>query len=373
MKNQLSQESVQLPKPEQIRVLAGLSRCQGTRMDDNDEIVGSGLAWGKEGRGVALAPVTASWGSSPRLAGSQMAVDDSGHFIGKVSGGCVEGEVLETAAQVIATGRPALLKFGVSDEKALSFGLACGGSIEIFVEKLSTPDSFERVLNGPSHGHSTVALVAPGSGERAPVDAEAPRRFNLDDDFRSVQKAEAGGRNVAIETKRGILEFWRPLLRLFIVCAVHIAQSLAPVARLAGYAVTIIDPRTAFATPERFAGFHLCAQWQEVLPQFALDESSALVALTQEPRIDDPASVALRCPAFYIGALGSRSTAEKRPKRLLSQGFGELALSRVHGPIGLAIGAANPAEIAIAIAAEMTSALRRLEVESQKVLGSAAE
>ncbi len=172
------------------------------------------------------------------------------------------------------------------------------------------------------------------------------------------------------------LEFWRPPLRLFIVGAVHIAQSLAPIARLAGYAVTIIDPRTAFATPERFADFHLCAQWpQEVLPQVVLNESSALVAMTHEPRIDDPALIAaLRSPAFYIGALGSNATAEKRRKRLILQGFAERALSRVHGPIGLAIGAANPAEIAIAIAAEMTSALRqRREVESEKTLGSAAE
>lgn len=344
-------------------------------MDDHGRIVGEALGWAKAGRGVALATVTSSWGSSPRAAGARMAVDDSGHFIGSVSGGCVEGEVLETAAEVIATGRPALLKFGVSNEKAWSVGLACGGAIEIFVERLSALDYFERVLDGLSHGHSTAALVALDSGERAPPDGDALRRFKLDDDvFGAVKKAEAAGRDVTIETIRGkfFLEFWRPPLRLFIVGAVHIAQALAPVARVAGYAVTIIDPRTAFATPERFEGIYLRAEWpEEVLPQVELDESSALVALTHEPRIDDPALIAaLRSPAFYIGALGSSSTAEKRRKRLISQGFGERALSRVHGPIGLAIGAANPAEIAIAIAAEMTSALRQ---RREVALGSAAE
>jgi xanthine dehydrogenase accessory factor len=153
---------------------------------------------------------------------------------------------------------------------------------------------------------------------------------------------------------------------------VHIAQALAPIAAAAGYQVILVDPRSAFATPERFAGVELHREWPEDFFQsLRIDARCALVALTHEPRIDDPALLAaLRSPAFYIGALGSRGSAEKRRARLRAQGFGESALARIHGPIGLSIGAASPPEIAIAIAAEMTAALRLEHANSR---GSAVE
>ncbi len=339
-------------------------------MDDNGRILAQALDWAKAGRAAALATVVSSWGSSPRAAGSRLAVDESGHFIGSVSGGCVEGEVLETAAQVMATGRPALLEFGVSDERAWSVGLACGGAIEILVEKIVDVGFFENILEGLGHGRSTTTLVALGGGERVTLDAA-----KLDDESaRLFRAAAACGRESVVEAPQGkfFLELWRPPLRLFIVGAVHIAQALAPIAATSGYDVTIIDPRTAFATPERFAGFALLAEWpEEVFARTRLDERSALVALTHEPRIDDPALIAaLRSPCFYVGALGSRKTAENRRQRLRGQKFAERDLSRLHGPIGLAIGAANPAEIAIAIAAEMTAALR---LDRASAMGSAAE
>ncbi len=352
-------------------------------MDDRSKVVGEALGWARDGRRVALATVVSSWGSSPRPAGARMAVDETGHFVGSVSGGCVEGEVLATAAEVMAGGRPALLEFGVSDERAWSVGLACGGAISIFVEGLSNSVFFQPILEGLSHGRSSASLLALDSGERAPLDSDGFAHFDLDEEgARAIRRALASGREGLVETSRGkfFLEFWRPPLRLFIVGAVHIAQALAPIARIAGYAVAIVDPRGAFATAERFAGFDLLAEWPEdVMPRVRLDESCALVALTHEPRIDDPALIAaLRSPAFYVGALGSATTAEKRRKRLSAQGFGERSLSRIHGPIGLAIGAANPEEIAVAIAAEMTAALRgRHAVGSERMesarMGSAAE
>ena len=151
-----------------------------------------------------------------------------------------------------------------------------------------------------------------------------------------------------------------PPLKLVIVGAVHIAQSLIPMASLAGYDITVIDPRGAFASPERFPDVTLSAQWpDEVLPTIDLDRRSALIALTHDPKVDDPAlSAALQGSCFYIGALGSKKTHAGRLERLQAAGLDADALARIHAPIGLPIGARGPAEIAISIMAEMTKALR---------------
>lgn len=166
----------------------------------------------------------------------------------------------------------------------------------------------------------------------------------------------------AIETAEGplFLDVRNPTLRFVIVGAVHIAQGLAPVARLAGYDVRIIDPRGAFAAEERFPGFDVVADWpQDVLEESPPDRRTAFAALTHDPKIDDPAlDIALKSDCFYIGALGSRKTGAARRERLLARGFSEADLARIHGPIGLPIGARSPAEIAIAIMAEVTNELR---------------
>lgn len=347
-------------------------------MDDTGKILAEALAWTKAGRKTALATVVSSWGSSPRAAGSRLAVDGDGHFIGSVSGGCVEGEVLARAEEVLASGRPALLQFGVSDERAWSVGLACGGAIRVFVEPVSDLAFFDSIANGLARGEPSVSLVDLASGARTRPDARA---FDAQA-TQAIRTAQVGGRDALVETAQGqfFLEFWRPPLRLFIIGAVHIAQALAPIAAAAGYDVVIIDPRDAFATPGRFAGFSLRAEWpEEVFSTLRINERCALVALSHEPRIDDPGLIAaLRGRAFYIGALGSRTTAEKRRDRLRGGGFSEADLARIHGPIGLPIGAANPAEIAIAIAAEMTAALRKGQTIAQDTartlsMGSSAE
>ncbi len=152
-----------------------------------------------------------------------------------------------------------------------------------------------------------------------------------------------------------------PPPRLVITGAVHISQALAPMARLLGYDVTIIDPRTAFATPERFSGVQVLAEWPDLaLPKLHLDPATAFVALTHDPKIDEPAlQAALKAGCFYIGALGSRKTHAKRLERLRALGIKDDALARIHAPIGLSIGAASPPEIAVAILAEITLRLRR--------------
>ncbi len=182
----------------------------------------------------------------------------------------------------------------------------------------------------------------------------------------SKDKADSEGLKDAFKfDKSGIhgdefVHIYNPPLRMVIIGAVHIAQSVIPIAQLAGYDVTVIDPRGAFATGARFPGIALHAEWpDEILPKHGLDSRTALLALTHDPKIDDPAlNLALRSGAFYIGALGSKKTQAARAQRLQTAGFSEQDLSRIHGPIGLAIGAIGAAEIAISIMAEVTSTLR---------------
>jgi xanthine dehydrogenase accessory factor len=338
------------------------------------EIIATALGWARSGKHVALATVVATWGSSPRATGSRLAVDQDGRFIGSVSGGCVEGEILATAEEVIASGQPALREFGVSNERAWSVGLACGGAIRIFVERIENCDFLQSLIEDADAGRDAATIVALESGERIRFDAGLPPEAWDDLTRHALSTAAEKGNDALVETPRGLffVELWRAPLRLAIVGAVHIAQALAPIATLAGYQVTLIDPRPAFADKARFPGARILAAWPEdVLPEFRLDSRTALVALSHEPRIDDPALMAaLRSSAFYIGALGSRGSAEKRRARLRAQGMADEALARIHGPIGLAIGAATPAEIAISIAGELTAALR---LAPKAAIRSAAE
>jgi xanthine dehydrogenase accessory factor len=178
----------------------------------------------------------------------------------------------------------------------------------------------------------------------------------------AVRKAVTEDRNATVETAQGqvFIEVFNPRLRCIIVGAVHIAQPLARMAALTGYLVTVVDPRTAFASDERFPDVSLSTDWpDEALEKLRPNRRTAIVTLTHDPKLDDPAlAAALRSDAFYIGALGSKKTHAARLKRLIPMGFDEAALARIHGPVGLDIGAVSPAEIAVSIMAEITRVLR---------------
>lgn len=184
----------------------------------------------------------------------------------------------------------------------------------------------------------------------------------------SLRKRLHSGKSGMEETSEGrvFLTIHVPPPRMVITGAVHISQTLAPIAKLAGYDVTIVDPRTAFATPERFPDVSLLAEWPEnALPRLAIDRYTAFVALTHDPKIDDFGLVeALRNECFYVGALGSKKTHARRVERLRAQGLSEVAIARIHAPIGLDIGAVSPAEIAVAVMAEITTVRRRPEAAS---------
>jgi xanthine dehydrogenase accessory factor len=323
---------------------------------DHDRIPETALAWHRAGQGAALATVVETWGSAPRQAGSQLAVSGTGEMMGSVSGGCVEGAVVTEALEALQDRQPRLMTFGVSDETAFAVGLACGGTIRVLVEPVgegghALPESLLAELVAARAAPRATALVTrPDDWSRALLspghDAAADARLKSD---RSGM--EEDGRFIAIHN---------PPLRLIVIGAVHIAQPLLVIARTCGYVPTLIDPRGAFGSEMRFPGETIRDDWpDEALRALAPDARTAIVTLTHDPKLDDPAlNVALASPAFYIGALGSKRTHAKRQERLTAAGFLPNQIARIHAPIGLDIGARTPAEIAVSIMAEITATLR---------------
>jgi xanthine dehydrogenase accessory factor len=185
-----------------------------------------------------------------------------------------------------------------------------------------------------------------------------------------LDQALRGGKSRSVEHdgKQLFLTVQAPPVRIFCIGAVHISQALAPMAKLTGFDLTVIDPRTAFATPERFPDAPVLADWpQNVLPSLGLDQYTGVCLLTHDPKIDDPALIAaLKADCFYIGALGSRKTHAKRVERMLAEGFSEDALKRIHAPIGLDIGSVSPAEIAVSVLGEIIAALRKKPLRAEK-------
>ncbi len=223
-------------------------------------------------------------------------------------------------------------------------------------------DLLDRLLALRAAKRAAVLVTDLESGAQALVDGEGMQgALTLDaEEVEAARKALSEDRSGLDAAGARFHRVFSPPLRLFVVGAVHIAQQLVPLAAAAGYDVTVLDPRRAWATGERFPGVDLVTDWpDEALAALAPDHRSAIVTLTHDPKLDDPAlKVALDSPAFYIGALGSTKTQAARLKRLRKAGLDEAALARIHGPVGLPIGAKSPAEIAISILAQMTQARR---------------
>jgi xanthine dehydrogenase accessory factor len=333
-------------------------------MDDTgSDPLASATAWLADKQKVALAIVTRTWGSAPRPAGSQMAVREDGAFNGSVSGGCVEGSVIAEAQGALSDGKPRNLKFGVSNEDAWAVGLACGGTIEVHVTPVlaNAQQAAIAELKAARDKQIAVALATDLTTGESRVVFPDERGVDALTEAARVQARRDQSGAVEVAGKSWFLTIFNPPLDLAIIGAVHIAQPLARMASLADYAVRVIDPRTAFATAERFPGVTLSHQWpDEALAAAPLTSRSALVAVTHDPKLDDPAlAAALKSAAFYIGALGSKTTHARRLERLQAAGFSAADLARIHGPIGLDIGARSPAEIAISILGEMTAQLRK--------------
>jgi xanthine dehydrogenase accessory factor len=293
--------------------------------------------WRARGERVALATVVATRRSAPRPVGSKLAVSERGELLGSVSGGCVESDVAVQAAEVIAEGAPRLPTYGIDDDQAWSVGLPCGGEIDVFVER------FEGEL--PDPGEPAVALtVLEGerAGERQILGSEA---------------VEPGpSRVLELDGETVFAEVLGPPPRLVVVGATDTAEELCRAAQALGWRTAVADPRPALVTRERLPSpDELVTAWpDEALERLAPGDDTAVVVLTHEERLDVPAlTTALRSNAFYVGAIGSRRTQDRRRERLLEAGVGEDDLERIAGPAGLDLGAHSPSETAVSILAEV--------------------
>jgi xanthine dehydrogenase accessory factor len=312
----------------------------------------------RDGR-VAIATVVDTWGSAPVPVGGQMAVAADGNFQGSVSGGCIEGEIIMEAEDILATGHPKRLTFGVADETAWRAGLPCGGKVQVFVERIEAKDGADLLDRALAAGESRRGLVVRTHLVDGRKEVFERSDANLPQD---IAERFLTAKSQLKESPDGdvFLHALVPPARILVIGATHIGQILSQLARLASYEVMVIDPRTAFASADRFPDVKLLTEWpQDALPKLGLDPYTAVVALAHVGHIDDEAlKLAVRSDCLYIGALGSMRNHAKRVERLKAAGVTDAQIARIKAPIGLDIGAQTPAEVAIAVMGEIVLAVR---------------
>ena len=306
------------------------------------------VAWRAAGRRVTMGTIVHTWGSAPRPVGAIVAIgeDDAGHvdIAGSVSGGCIEDDLVERVRadeDVFAGSRPARLRYGISADEASRFGLPCGGTIELVMERVAAHSQVEALTAAVAQGH------------------RMRRSLDLEDGTVALDRADAfDGRGEALLlTERTMATLHGPDWRLLIIGAGQMTLYLARMAQALDYRVTVCDPRDEYAAQWRVDGATLTtAMPDDAVVAMRLDAHSAVVALTHDPKLDDLALMeALKGDAFYVGAIGSRKNQERRRERLLEFDVTPDQIARLHGPVGIKNGARTPPEIAVAILAEMTA------------------
>jgi xanthine dehydrogenase accessory factor len=338
--------------------------------------------WLNQGRSVALATLVSTIGSSPREPGATMAVNDSGEVVGSISGGCVEGAIVEEALAVIESGNPQLLIYGVTDGLGLSIGLTCGGTIQIFVERLeqhcpkrgtSLINIFRAIREAATIPAALCTLVEGAqAGSKLMVTEEAyciGSLGNPDLDQIITQDAQEmlargltslrhhSGTGSRLNTNALVfIESFVPPPHLIIFGAIDFTRSLCQLGKMLGYQTTICDARSRFATVHRFPeADDIVVEWpSSFLERTRIDHRTVIAVLTHDPKFDIPALMTAVCtPAAYIGALGSRKTHADRLRRLKAAGISDAGLARINSPTGLDIGAQTPEETAVSIMAEV--------------------
>jgi len=287
------------------------------------------------GEQAAVATVVGTYGSAPRQPGAKYVVTEGGRYVGSVSGGCVESDVAERAQQIFAGGAANLIHYGVSDDDAFEVGLSCGGKIDVWLEK-AEPSLWRDVRSVLDNDEYAMLYTNTETGEKR-LEKGVLEQTGLRDD------------GVFAEVVEGPL-------RVLIFGAPEAAEHLAAYGKQLGWHTTVVDARPALVTPERLpSADEIVKAWPEqVLDR--IDERTAVVTLSHEERLDIPAvAAALEKRARYIGAVGAKRTAERRRARLSEQGFSDEDLARIHGPAGLDLGGRSPAQVALAIAAEIVA------------------
>jgi xanthine dehydrogenase accessory factor len=305
------------------------------------------VAWLEAGRKATLATVVKTWGSAPRPIGAMLVIRDDGHVMGSVSGGCVEDDLIERVkAHQMGGGKPEVVTYGVTAEQAARFGLPCGGTLQLVLEPVNASSQLKELL-AIIERHELVA------------------RF-LDMESGAV-KLEAGRWSDALEFNGKLLKsIHGPRWRLLIIGAGQTSRFLAQMAQALDYQVTVCDPREEYADEWNLPGAALVRGYpDDAVLQMNPDPHLAVVAVTHDPKLDDAAlTEALKSPAFYVGALGSKANNDKRRQRLTEFDLSAAEIARLHGPVGLKIGSRTPAEIAVSILAEMTAVRRGAKLES---------
>jgi len=351
------------------------------------DILGSLREWYASGRPFGLATVVATSRSAPRLPGAAMAVGPDGDAVGSVSGGCVEGAVYELATEVGQTGEPVRQTYGYSDSDAFAVGLTCGGTVSVFVQSIDAgrlpflgavldalearePVALATVVDGEGDVGARLAIW-PGSGAGAgqgrtegTLGNEGLDAAVTDDALGMLRQGATGERHYGPRGERRMdevtvfVESYAPPPRMLVFGAIDFAAALARAGTFLGYHVTVCDARAVFATRRRFPDAdEVVVEWpHRYLAGTTVDERTAICVLTHDPKFDVPLlQVALRTPAGYIGAMGSRRTHDERLKLLREAGLAEQELARLHSPIGLDLGARTPEETAVAIVAEIVA------------------
>ena len=310
---------------------------------------------------VGRAVVTSVWGSAPQAEGATMLVSASGKMAGSVSGGCVEAAVAEEVRAAMARGAAKLVRYGISDERAWEVGLACGGSLEVLVEP-AVSGPVLAAAEGP--GGVVVATFLDGAepGRSVSIDDSSP--VEVTDLVRAAREALRSGRSRTVRLPVGgtdagaFLEVFPRPRKLVIFGGVHVAAALVTLAHALDYRTVVADGRASFLTRERFPDAdQLILGWpDEAFAQAGIDSATAVAVLTHDPKFDDPAlMIALRSPAMYVGAIGSKKTQAARRERLRAAGLTDDQVGRLFGPIGLDLGGRTPAETALAIMAEIVA------------------
>ena len=327
-------------------------------MDNVDlQVLRQVSSWRRSGHEVVLGTITRTWGSAPRPPGSSVAIRGDGVVAGSVSGGCIEDDLVDKARQgVLASGRPQVVRYGIDADAAYRFGLPCGGMIELVLEPVQAWTLLDDLLERLERGERVRRVLTIASGEVRLE--EAPKTDELE------------------LTASTLTTHHGPSWRLLLIGAGQMSQYLAEMAPALGYEVTVCDPReehaTGFATP----GVRLVRTMpDDAVNELAPDGHTAIIALTHDPKLDDLALMeALRSPAFYVGAIGSRVNQARRKERLMEHfGLTETDLGRLHGPVGLRNGARTPPEIAVSILAELTAVRYGYRVPTPVPIGGQAD
>ncbi len=327
------------------------------------DVLGDIDRWRERGDRVAVATVVDVQRSAPRAPGAKMAISQKGEIAGGVSGGCVEGAVVELAEQVLGGAPPQLVHFGIADSEAWDVGLPCGGEIDVWIQEYQ-PGRFDEIARAGGRAAEVTVLEGPQLGAKLLIDADGVRSGSLGSPELDDEAARAAGELLWTDAseRRGTLfvDVVAPAPRLVLFGAVDIAAHLCTLARGLDWRPYVVDPRARFATPDRFPDAEeVIAAWPE--EAFArlggIDPATAIVVLTHDPKLDDAAlTLALRSPARFIGAMGSRRAQAARRERLLAAGMTDEDLERLSAPVGLNLGAISREETALSILSEVVAA-----------------